>query len=48
VTGEPLGESSSVRGQGEGKLSSTVLRGLGADNSPRLPDCQKTKIKDVK
>ena len=24
----------------EGKLSSTVLRGLGAGNSPRLPDQQ--------
>jgi len=27
----------------DGKLSRTVLRGLGAGNSPRLPDPRKTK-----
>jgi len=28
----------------EGKLSGTVLRGLGAGNSPRLPDPETIKV----
>jgi hypothetical protein len=32
---------------GAGKLACTVLRGLGADNSPRLPDLLGEPMKDL-
>lgn len=30
-----------------GKLACTVLRGLGADNSPRLPDAPRMNFSDI-